>query len=190
MTPPRDVSKDDPAELAALRAAGGLTPDELAALERRLARGDAALADEVRSFDAVVAALADAPPVIPDPRIRADLLRRIAADRPPAGLVIHRADEGGWKQTADPGVTRRILYFDRDSRRVTALFRMAPGARYHAHAHDGVEESFVLEGDLRVGGLVLRAGDYQRAEPGSDHGEQTTEGGCLILVTTALGEAA
>jgi anti-sigma factor ChrR (cupin superfamily) len=188
---PRDRLNDDPADLAALYVAGALTDDERAAVEARLARGEFALANEVRSFDAVVAALAEAPPVTPDPHLRAELLRRVAGqETPPAGLFIRRADEGAWVETGDPGVTRRVLYFDRASRRVTVLFRMAAGSRYRGHAHAGVEESLVLEGDLRVGGLVLRAGDYQRAEPGSDHDEQSTEGGCLVLVTAALGEAA
>jgi S1-C subfamily serine protease len=44
----------------------------------------------------------------------------------------------------------------------------------------------VLEGDLRAGGRVLRAGDDQRAEPGSRHAEQSTEGGCLILLKELL----
>jgi anti-sigma factor ChrR (cupin superfamily) len=187
---PSDRLNDDPADLAALYVAGALTADELAAMEARLARGEFALANEVRSFDAVVAALTDAPPVTPDPHLRADLLRRVTGDKPPAGLFIRRADEGAWVETGEPGVTRRVLYFDRASRRVTVLFRMAAGSRYRGHAHTGVEESLVLEGDLRVGGLVLHAGDYQRAEPGSDHDEQSTEGGCLVLVTATLGEAA
>jgi anti-sigma factor ChrR (cupin superfamily) len=187
---PRETPLDDPADLAALYAAGALTPDELAEAEARLARGDFALSNEVRSYDAVVAALAGAPPVEPDPSARAELLRRVAGEKLPPGLFIRRADEGAWVETGDPGVTRRVLYFDRARRRVTALFRMAPGSRYRGHTHVGVEESLVLEGDLRVGGLVLHAGDYQRAEGGSDHDEQTSEGGCLVLVTATLAEAA
>jgi anti-sigma factor ChrR (cupin superfamily) len=181
---------DDPSDLAALYAAGALPPEEHAEAEARLAQGDFALANELRSFDAVVAALADAPPVPPDPKAREELLGRVRRQQVPPGLFVCRADEGGWTPTADPGVVQRVLYFDKANQRVTALFRMAPGARYHAHPHPGVEECLVLEGDLRVGGLVLRAGDYQRAEAGSDHDEQTTEGGCLVLVTATLGEAA
>ena len=59
---------------------------------------------------------------------------------------------------------------------------MAPGTSYPGHRHAGVEECYVLEGDLRVGDLVMRAGDYQRAAIGSVHGVQSTEGGCLLLV--------
>jgi hypothetical protein len=48
-----------------------------------------------------------------------------------------------------------------------------------------VEELYVLEGDLRVGGMVIRPGDYCRAEAGTIHPELRTETGCLFFVTAA-----
>jgi quercetin dioxygenase-like cupin family protein len=71
---------------------------------------------------------------------------------------------------------------------MTAMFRMEPGTSYPQHIHAGAEECYVLEGDLHVGDMVLHAGDYQRAEAGSHHGYQSTETGCVLLVTCALND--
>jgi anti-sigma factor ChrR (cupin superfamily) len=65
------------------------------------------------------------------------------------------------------------------------LVRMDPGSSYPGHLHAGVEECFVLEGELRVGEEVLRRGDYQRADEGSEHGIQWTEKGCLLLIVSS-----
>jgi anti-sigma factor ChrR (cupin superfamily) len=192
-----DPLDPDPADLAALYAAGALAGDELAAVERLLVEGCAAVENEVRSYDAVIAALAGAvSPVAPDPRVRAELLRRVAArksapaPRPPAGLFILRSEEGSWEDIGVPGVRRRVLFVDSARGWITALIRMAPGTSFPGHPHPGAEECLVLEGDLHVGDLVLRAGDYQRAEAGTEHEEQSTEDGCLLLVTAPVEEFA
>lgn len=81
----------------------------------------------------------------------------------------------------------RRLFVDRAANRMTAMFKMAPGAAYVPHVHGGAEECYVLEGDLHVGDeIMMRAGDYQRAPAGSLHGVQRTEGGCTLLITCSL----
>jgi anti-sigma factor ChrR (cupin superfamily) len=66
---------------------------------------------------------------------------------------------------------------------------MAPGTSYPAHRHGGAEECFVLEGDLRVGAdLHMRAGDFQRAEEGSVHPDQTTDHGCVLLIVSSTAD--
>lgn len=105
----------------------------------------------------------------------------------PLGLFLRRDDPGDWQPTGVAGVEARQLFCDRDADRVTMLVRMAPGASYPAHVHGGPEECYVLEGDLLVGdALLMSAGDYQRAETGSTHPVQSTEGGCLLLLHSSL----
>ena len=81
----------------------------------------------------------------------------------------------------------RRLFVDRAAQRVTMMVRMQPGASYPAHRHAEAEECFVLSGDLWTGSVRLHAGDYQRAEQGSRHPLQSTEGGCVLLLVSSLG---
>jgi anti-sigma factor ChrR (cupin superfamily) len=71
----------------------------------------------------------------------------------------------------------------------TFLLRLDPGAVIPQHLHHGAEECYVLEGELRTWDTVLRAGDFLRSPPGSDHAASRSEGGCLLLLTTAGLEA-
>ena len=114
--------------------------------------------------------------------------------RPEANGVSHGSEpllvpsSDAWEPTGTAGVEVRRLFVDRESDRMTALFRMAPGSTYTAHVHAGVEECFVLEGDLRVGAKVMHRGDYQMAPAGSTHGPQSTENGCLLLISSSLSD--
>jgi hypothetical protein len=44
----------------------------------------------------------------------------------------------------------------------------------------------VIEGDLRYGDFVLRAGDYHVAAPGTHHPAGTTTAGCLLHVVVGM----
>ena len=200
-------------ELAALHAAGALPPGEARAFEEH-ALSCASCAAELAALRETAARLAmaaakDAPE--PPAGLKEKVLDRIAAgearpspgDPVPAeetqvwkrwagatgagkeGFQILRADEGSWEPTARPGVRVKPLSVDPSRRYVTMLVRMDPGSSYPEHLHAGVEECFVLEGELRVGEEVLRRGDYQRAEEGSEHGVQWTEKGCLLLIVSS-----
>ncbi|HMQ15497.1 MAG TPA: cupin domain-containing protein [Phycisphaerae bacterium] len=102
------------------------------------------------------------------------------------GVCIVRATDGAWEDTGVAGVAVRQLYADRAHNRATMLVRMTPGAAYPRHLHNSPEECLVIEGDLSVGAHELRSGDYQRAEPGSTHGVQSTRDGCLLFIVSGL----
>ena len=186
----------DPEELAALYAAGAMSPGERTAFEALLAEGCQAFNGELQLFDPVVTRLACAvPSLAPRAETKAALLKRIADQKSPTtthpaqaptGFFFQKASDAPWKPTGTPGVDIRIMYVDKVRQRVTACLKMAPGHRYPHHAHPGVEEVFVLEGDLRLGDTVLRPGDYQRAEGGTHHEDQYSESGCLILIQMSL----
>jgi anti-sigma factor ChrR (cupin superfamily) len=101
------------------------------------------------------------------------------------GLRVLRSSEGSWEPTAAPGVSVKPLHVDAARRYVTMLVRMEPGSSYPGHRHGGAEECYVLEGELRVGEDVLGAGDFQRAEAGSEHVVQSTEKGCVLLIVSS-----
>jgi anti-sigma factor ChrR (cupin superfamily) len=102
------------------------------------------------------------------------------------GVFTLRAEETGWEKTDIAGIEVRNLFADRERNYVTMLVRMAPGTAYPTHRHAGVEECFVLDGDLRVPpGRHLHAGDYQRAAGDSLHGIQSTDEGCLLFIVSS-----
>jgi anti-sigma factor ChrR (cupin superfamily) len=53
--------------------------------------------------------------------------------------------EPEWEQVA-PGIECKLLATDTERHRVSMLVRLAPGARYPAHTHAGVEELHLLDG--------------------------------------------
>ena len=107
---------------------------------------------------------------------------REASSKESSGFIIVRASEGEWRPTADPGVSFKLLFVDREHATVTTLVRMEPGARIPAHRHLGLEQCLVLEGDLNSGGIEMSAGDFNCSMPGSVHDELTTKGGALFII--------
>lgn len=68
----------------------------------------------------------------------------------------------------------------------TTLVRMAPGAILASHRHADAEESYVLEGEIFVSGVLMHPGDYCRAEAGSLHTGVTTKTGCVFIAVASL----
>jgi len=162
---------------------GVLGAEERAAVERDAA-GNAELAAEIAFWQARFTPLLDNVEVEPPPdlfgRIAAAIAAADAADLP--GTVTVRAGEGGW-QTIALGVERKILY--RTEGRITYLIRGQPGASLPGHEHDDDEEIYVLSGDLTMGALTLRAGDFHLARRGVKHPTATTAEGCMLLISAA-----
>lgn len=190
---------------AALYVAGALTDSEAQTFLSHVEAGCEACARELDSFQQASALFASAFPVSPPARLRQRLFERVqqesASGRPQVskgeqtfpkktpiaaqGFFVLRQHEGQWQESGIPGVTVRYLTTDPVRQTTTVLVRMAPGTRYPSHPHSGGEECLVLEGDLCVGDTELRAGDFQRAEAGTEHGIQSTRHGCLLLVVAA-----
>lgn len=74
-----------------------------------------------------------------------------------------------WQKTRFAGVEVKILLLDRDSGLLTALMRMAPGAKLPDHEHVLVEQTYVLEGSLVCGEGECKAGDFVWRPAGSRH---------------------
>jgi quercetin dioxygenase-like cupin family protein len=101
------------------------------------------------------------------------------------GTATRRAVDAEWRRYSD-GIVFRVLKVDEALRRQTLLVKMQPGAIYKSHSHDIDEECLVIEGDLIYGDLVLCAGDYHLAEPGTHHPTGTTTAGCLLHVVVGM----
>jgi quercetin dioxygenase-like cupin family protein len=134
-----------------------------------------------RLYDLTVALAAAADDVAPPPPLRLALLAKLAE---PANYTI-TAQEGAWLDLGLPGIRAKILALDRARDVVTLLVRAQPGARYPAHHHSAPEECYILSGSVRIGGRVLRAGDFHHAEGDTDHGVISTDDGAEVLLVAS-----
>jgi quercetin dioxygenase-like cupin family protein len=98
------------------------------------------------------------------------------------GLFAKRTSQMEWQPAGIEGVSVKILFQDEALNYRTSLVKLESGARYSAHKHAGVEELYVLEGDLHYDVGVLVAGDYCSGESGTFHSVSHTENGCVLLV--------
>lgn len=119
-------------------------------------------------------------PEAPAPSLRAKVLERARALTRLREHVV-RVTEGGWKPVV-PGIEVKTLFYDAAGGTVSFLLRAQPGASLPAHGHRAYEECLVLEGELTMGDLTLRAGDFQAGYPGEEHPVSSTRTGVLVYL--------
>jgi anti-sigma factor ChrR (cupin superfamily) len=183
---------DRQTEWLELYALGLLDEDQRHDIESHIA-GCPECTSEMRELGEIAVALAHAAPAVAPSRELRDRVLAVASpqvwkdwqavDTPDLHVV--RGGEGEWERVRQ-GVWAKQLYIDRTRDMVTMLVRMEPGAKYVPHRHAAPEQCFVLEGDIRDGDDVFRAGDFQVLGRGSLHGAQWTEEGCLVLIVSSL----
>jgi len=158
--------------------------DEKATRER--IKASAAFQMSADQWNAGVAALG-LPDDSPAPTgLWAKLDTQIDALAPPHhGTLTVRADDGAWEEIY-PGVTKRQLYADPGQGWGAVMIRMVPGSTYPAHAHAGVEECLVLEGEFEFDDLTVRQGDFHLAFPDGDHPEIFSRSGALLYIRSAI----
>ncbi len=155
---------------------------------------------ELASLDPLLGSLALAAPEAEPSADLFDRLRaRIREEAPPEAPALpwmvwgsdatddvsfRSESDGEWEATPIPGIEVRRLYVDASVRRYAMMVRMQPGTSFPAHDHDGPEECVVLEGDLSIGERTMHAGDFMYAPTGSHHEVHSTEGGCVIILSS------
>ena len=92
--------------------------------------------------------------------------------------------EPRWKEVA-PGISCKLLSTDTEADRVSMLVRLAPNTSYPPHRHAGVEELYLLEGELWIENRKLEPGDYNCAEAGTSDQRVWSETGCMCLLITS-----
>lgn len=134
-------------------------------------------------------------PVEPD-RERKEAMRRVIMERirpaaqiAPLNFLTIRANEGEWTRLT-PLVEMKLLYSDVAQHSRSFLLRMHPGASLPAHDHPADEECLVLEGEVMLGDIAGRAGDYHLAPKGLPHGTITTKTGALLFIRAGDSEHA
>ena len=160
-------------ELAASYALGVLDPGEVPSFQQLLDTHPE-LRTEVSSFQEVTADLASlgeltAPPPSLKSRLMAGLDAQTAATQKAAKRKIVRASETGWIKTPFPGVEVKRLFVDPVTGMITTLLRAAAGAVYPAHEHGGVEQVYVVDGDMIFADHTLDTGDFEIASGATQH---------------------
>lgn len=95
----------------------------------------------------------------------------VSSDEPDisAPLIVRCNADREWKPVGVPGMQYCILSFDEKSGRQTFLLRCEPSCVLLDEASRGIEECYVLEGDLLTHDVQLSAGDYIRFHAGTNH---------------------
>jgi anti-sigma factor ChrR (cupin superfamily) len=174
-------------ELVFLHALRVLPASEIPVLEAHLA-ACAECRQELETLRPIVGAFVSWPTDVlqPPDSLWGRLARRIAAETSQAPVLPppQASAEPDWEEAA-PGLSYKVLAADADKNRVSLLVRLAPGAHYPSHSHGGVEELYLLDGELWIDDKKLYPGDYNRAEAGTVDQRVWSETGCTCVLLTS-----
>lgn len=90
-----------------------------------------------------------------------------------------------WEPSDFPGIEKKVLLADPASGLTTILFKLAPGAVIPDHIHQGVEQSWVLEGSLKDEDGECHAGNFVWRDPNSRHEAYAPNGAVILGMFTA-----
>jgi quercetin dioxygenase-like cupin family protein len=174
-------------ELVFLHALRVLPSSEIPVLEAHLSEC-AGCREEMEALRPIVGAFISWPADVlrPADSLWDRLASRIAAEtgREPAQSVPQPRAEAQWEEAA-PGLAFKLLSTDTEKDRVSMLVRLAPGVAYPPHTHGGVEELYLLNGELWIDDKKLYPGDYNRAEAGTGDQRVWSETGCTCVLLTS-----
>jgi hypothetical protein len=156
------------------------------------------LAEELASYQTAVGLLPYAAPPMP---MSADLKDRLfdrlglapieaeasssPAVSPDPAMFAVRSGDRQWQPHRMPGVEVAVLFNDTVNRMRSLVVKVAAGVTYPLHQHHGIEEIYMLEGELDLFGEIYLAGDYIRSHPNSCHAPSTSTG-CMFLIRTSI----
>jgi anti-sigma factor ChrR (cupin superfamily) len=182
-----DEERCGQSEVTAAYAAQALPASDVAAAEVHIAACPHCQR-ELEALRAVVDLFVSWPTDVlrPPTPLQARLAERIAGEtgREPVPPPAPQWREPDWEQVA-PGIECKLLATDSERHRVSMLVRLAPGARYLAHTHTGVEELHLLDGELWIDERKLLPGDYNYGAPGADDELVWSETGCTCVLVTS-----
>jgi hypothetical protein len=185
-------------ELAPLYVLGLVSEPERDWVEQQLAECPE-LNEELAQYELALAAIPYTAPVMP---VAVDLKDRLFArlklepqvsqpqdtptiDTMPSAFLTVRSQDIQWQPHSVAGVEIAIFYTNLIKREIVGLFRAEPGMVYPLHRHGGIEEIYMLSGDLVIEDEVYSPGDYIHSQPGSVHGPHTITG-CTFFFRTSM----
>jgi ChrR Cupin-like domain len=187
MSPGTGAHDKDYLESVCLYAVEALPANQISRLEAHLS-ACAVCRQELEALRPVVDAFASWPIDVlrPPAALWERLTKRIAAEtgQEPLMRALPPPAEPEWEEAA-PGLSYKLLATDEETDRVSLLVRLAPGAEYPPHSHAGLEELYLLHGELMIDDKTLYPGEYSRAEPGSADQRVWSETGCTCVLLTS-----
>ena len=96
----------------------------------------------------------------------------------------HQAVEPEWEEAAS-GIFVKLLATNHERHRVSMLVQLEPDTEYPPHRHAGIEELYLLQGQLMVDDRKLQPGDYIRVPADTvDHWVWSGTGCTCVLITS------
>jgi hypothetical protein len=108
----------------------------------------------------------------------ATLYLRDSAEEPTPART-SRAEGARWEDYA-PGILRRLLW--QEGTAAAYLARAVNGAAVPPHGHRNDEECLMIAGDLFIGDILVRQGEFQLAPAGLEHGVVQAASDALLYV--------
>lgn len=175
------------AEMVSLLAIDALPPEE-----REAARAHIASCSECRDEWQALSTMTDSFISWPTDVLRptaplwARVANRIATDTGMPPLLSASSDltEPEWEEVV-PGIACKVLSSDTQQGTVSMLVRLQPGVEYPPHTHAGVEQLYLLDGELWIDDRKMHPGDFNQAEPGTRDRRVWSETGCTCLLITS-----
>jgi len=135
----------------------------------------------------VLAEAQDPAPLRPEftARLRTQVLSRIEKEKVNHDFLTIRQHEGVWCEIA-PKMAKKVLFTDPVAGIQSYLLRLDPGFEHQDHDHPIDEECLMLEGELTLGSITLKAGDYHLAPKRLAHGYARSETGALLFIRGAI----
>ena len=156
------------------------------------------LAEELASYQAAVGVIPYSAPTMPMAANLKDRLfdrlglepveaaPELPLDLPPdLKMFTIRSADLDWQPRRIEGVQAVVLFRDEVSRTQHLLVKASAGVVYPLHQHEGIEEIYMLEGELIIDDEVYLAGDYIRSYPNSIHAPSTNTG-CMFLIRACI----
>jgi anti-sigma factor ChrR (cupin superfamily) len=174
-------------ELVSAYVMQALAPGEIAAVEAHIA-SCSHCRQELEMLRPVAGSFVSWPTNVlrPSASLHERLARRIEADTgassapPPAP----EWNDPPWEEVA-PGIFCKLMATDTERHRVSMLVRLMPSVEYPPHTHAGLEELWLLDGELWIDDRKLYPGAYNRAEAGSGDKRVWSETGCTCVLVTS-----
>ncbi len=121
-------------------------------------------------------------PTAPAPEVASRIKQKLMS-RIKLGAGHHEfifASQGEWKTIAS-GVEVKLLHKSETGQ--SLLIKLAANSSIPYHHHQCDEESFVVEGEVWLDGILCYPGDYHYATAGGHHKDiHTAKKGCVLLV--------